>query len=138
MEGGGWGGEGRRPEKSRLVVRRALAEKEGTGPGFPLLFCGHGPTTSPLGPGFPLLCSGKRNGAPWNVFLWKYSELCPGKMQAWPQVPRSSESAATSVPGLLPASERAQSSGHVIKKGGAALGVKMGHQGWLGRGGHTS
>lgn len=49
-----------------------------------------------------------------------------------------SQSAATSGPGPLPASEWAQSSGHVIKKGGAALGVKMGLQGWLGRGGHAS
>lgn len=55
-----------------------------------------------------------------------------------PELKAQSQSAATSVPGLLPASEWAQSSGHGIKKGGAALGVKMGRQGWLGREGHAS
>lgn len=50
-----------------------------------------------------------------------------------------SQSAATSVPGLFPLSEWAQSSGHVIKKGGACSGSENGPGlGWLGRGGHTS
>lgn len=49
----------------------------------------------------------------------KDASLAPGSLQR-------SQSAATSLPGLLATSGWAQSSGHAAEKGGAAQGVKVG------------
>lgn len=140
--GRGGGGTGT-PEDKQFWGSRALAEEEGTCPGFPLtLFLALG---SPLC--FPsldlsvLFCGmGRGNRVPGDGFLRKCPELCAGKRPGWPQgLCRQSSCTATSAPGLSAASGWAQSSGPVAERGGACSGSKSGPaQQWLGRGGHTS
>lgn len=84
----------RRPEKGSLVGRRALAEKGGTGPGLPslLLWPQVHHCTSPLSASISSSMKWEEEMvSPGNGFLWKYSELSPGKTQVWPQGPFSSE-----------------------------------------------
>lgn len=112
---GGRVGMLRRPEKSSLVRSRVLAEKEGAGPGFPSLLYGHRPTTHRL-PSLGLA----------SLFYEKGREMVFLGMHAWGSIQNSaqercksghrvpvaqSQSAATSVPRLFPASEWAQALG---------------------------